>query len=201
MSPLSPRALAFEQPEAVRNQGGGDQKQNSTIGMILGCVVVVVGIFIVSFAIIIRKRRKRDAARGTRLLDPVYEVPSTELVPWLTQGSPTQTRLVQQFSTSREPLLPPNPEYNDPALPPSPNYSRLPQTGHHSASPSSDSSIPPSQSNNVETEFGGEAYEGSPRRGQVERQETSSTVLSEQPPPYTSGTSGVGADLTPTRTN
>ena len=59
--PLSPRALAFEQPEAVRNQGGGDGKQNSTIGMILGCVVVVVGFFIVSFAIIIRKRRKRDA--------------------------------------------------------------------------------------------------------------------------------------------
>ncbi|GAA5956778.1 hypothetical protein JCM3765_005733 [Sporobolomyces pararoseus] len=193
MSPHFPRAVDLHQPEAVKHVGG-DGRQNSTIGMILGCVVVVVGVIIVSFAVVIRKRRKRDA---------VYDVPSTELVPWLTQGSPTQTRLVQQFTASREPLLPPNPEYIEPTLPPSPSYSRLPQTGHHSATPSIDSvvdSIVPNE-NTVQAAAGSEGSEGSGRRGEVSRQETSSTVLSEQPPPYTSGTSGVGADLTTTRSS
>ncbi|GAA5848022.1 hypothetical protein JCM3766R1_006085 [Sporobolomyces carnicolor] len=170
--------------------------------MILGCVAAFVGFIVLAFGVLLWKKRRLQAARGARLVDPVYDVPSEQLVPWLTRGSPTQTRLVQQFpmsttSAATRPLLAPAGTEEGTArsqseLAPSPGYSRVPAQGHHSA-PNSDG-IPTVRSASGSSSTLG--LDGSSRSLLAKSEE----VPSDSPPPYPAsevGSGGVGSDLVP----
>jgi len=122
-------------------------------------------------------------ARGTR----IHDLQSEELVPWLTRGS--QGRNSQR---QYDPLLPPSTPGPAPSdLPPSPGYSRLPMNGHHSVEASQSSISGVLATERVNGELQGEGRERGRTRG---RQATGDSTRS-LPPPYSSGTSGVGMDL------
>ncbi|GAA5827901.1 hypothetical protein JCM5353_000021 [Sporobolomyces roseus] len=179
---LEPRALGledseYEEPVAVAESVKGGTK----IGVILGCVfIVVLGMVFAIVGLLFRRKRKRDAARGTRL----HDLQSEELVPWLTRGS-TGPNLQDNYDS----LLPPStPGYTPPELPPSPGYSRLPMNGHHSAEASQISTI-------GRTEIARGSEGGTEEEGWTPARQATTDSVRSLPPPYSSGTSGVGTDL------
>lgn len=115
----------------------------------------------------------------------MHDLQSEELVPWLTRGSDGPN-----LQDNYDPLLPPStPGFTPTDLPASPSYSRLPMNGHHSAEASQSSTI-----GTTEIARGSEGGREEERRTPA-RQATVDSVRS-LPPPYSSGTSGVGTDLT-----
>ncbi|GAA5840233.1 hypothetical protein JCM5353_007835 [Sporobolomyces roseus] len=184
---LLPRAQGLddsehEEPVPVDESGKGGTK----IGLILGCVFIVVfGMVFASVGLLFRRKRKKDAARGTRL----HDLQSEELVPWLTRGS-TGPNLQDNCDS----LLPPStPGYTPPELPPSPGYSRLPMNGHHSAE-ASQSSTTTGVVGITRVDRGSQG--GKEEGGRTPARQTTVDSVRSLPPPYSSGTSGVGTDLT-----
>jgi len=132
---------------------------------------------------------RNDPRSNSCLCEQIEEPESTiyksdELVPWLTRGSPGP-----DFEPY-DPLL--STPGSDPSeLPPSPGYSRLPMNGHHSVEASQSSISGVLATERVNGEMQGEGRERGRTRG---RQATGDSTRS-LPPPYSSGTSGVGMDL------
>jgi len=117
----------------------------------------------------------------------LHDLQSEELVPWLTRGSNGPN-----LQDNYDPLLPPStPGLTPPNLPPSPNYSRLPMNGHHSAEASQSSTIRATGIGSVERGSEGSREEG----GRTPARQTTVDSVRSLPPPYSSGTSGVGTDL------
>ena len=127
-------------------------------------------------------------ARGTR----IHDLQSEELVPWLTRGSQGPN-----FPPHYDPLLPPSTPGSAPSeLPPSPGYSRLPMNGHHSAEASQSSISGVLATERVNGELQGE---GRVEEGRAPTRQATGDSTRSLPPPYSSGTSGVGTDLSQRR--